>query len=60
MIVVKEFRIVTLRVTSGTYSPEYTKHTLKIYHEFMIIEHIGIESTRLSSEIPHTRTNLAS
>ena len=26
----------------------------------MIIEHIGIEGTRLSSEIPHTRTDLAS
>jgi hypothetical protein len=26
----------------------------------MIIEHISIDDTRLSSEIPHTRTDLAS
>ena len=45
-------------ITSKTlYSPEYIKtHTKNI----MIIEHIGIEGTRLSSEIPHTRTDLAS
>jgi hypothetical protein len=48
----------TLRATSKTiYSPKYitSKHTQK-YH---IIEDIGIEGTRLSSEIPHTRTDLA-
>jgi hypothetical protein len=48
----------TLRETSKTlYSPEYItpKHAQK-YH---IIEYIGIEGTRISSEIPHTWTELA-
>jgi hypothetical protein len=36
-------------------------HNIKTHPKnIMIIEHIGIEGTRLSSEIPHTRTDLAS
>jgi hypothetical protein len=50
------------------YSGEYNVFdvTLSAYphragwKNIMIIEHIGIEGTRLSSEIPHTWTDLTS
>jgi hypothetical protein len=42
------------------YSGEYIVFDVALsVYPHRIIEHIGIEGTRLSSEVPHTRTDLA-